>query len=468
VAEGRGEAAPEVTEVIAALATPPGRGALGIVRLSGKGALGVARAFLGPGEIPPRRAVLRAVMDGAEVLDRALVSLYPEGSSYTGEETVEISAHGSPYVLGRILELCSAAGARPARPGEFTQRAFLNGRLDLTQAEAVCDLIAAQTRLAHRSAISRLEGGLSRKVGELRGRMVAALASIEAALDYPEEEQGAFGVGSPAGEVSLILDSVRALLAAARRGRALGGGARVAIVGRPNAGKSSLLNALLGRERAIVSMTPGTTRDAVSEPCDMGGLAAVLVDTAGMREGEPGDPLEAEGMRRAAAELSGADLALLVLDRAEPLAGQRALLKRLAQDARGGARPLVVALNKSDLPSRVEARSLASESLGASVVEVSALRESGLESLCEAVRAALAPGGCEGEACALALCARHAAAFEGCLRELGSALERLGCAEPELAAEHLRRALGGMDGVVGHSAPEDVLDAVFSRFCVGK
>jgi len=440
-----------VSELIAALATPPG-GALGVVRLSGEGALAAAMTFLEPKSVPERRPVLRDVLDGGSLLDLAVVTCWPEGRSYTGEEIVEISAHGSPYVLGRILELCLAAGARQARPGEFTQRAYLQGKLDLDQAEAVCDLILSQTRLAHRSAVARLEGGLSKSTARLRGLLVGALASLEASLDHPGEE----APPRPEEELREACREAGLLLEAAGRGRILSAGARVVIVGRPNAGKSSLLNALAGQERAIVSEEPGTTRDAVSEPCDLGGLKGLLIDTAGLREEAGAGPVEREGMRRTRTQLESADLVLLVVDRSAPLASQAALFPLLNK------KPAVVALNKCDLPSAFPAAELRRAAGNLPVAEVSAARRAGLDRLCEAARSALLPASVP---CELSVSVRHAAALGACLRELEAARLR---PEPELAAEHLRRALAALDAVCGLSVPDDVLAQVFARFCVGK
>ncbi|MBI5243819.1 MAG: tRNA uridine-5-carboxymethylaminomethyl(34) synthesis GTPase MnmE [Elusimicrobia bacterium] len=457
-----------MTDTIAALATPPGRGAVGIVRLSGDGALAVARAFIAHGSIPERRPVLRTIWDGKEALDRALVTFFPKGASYTCEPSVEISAHGSPYVLSRLLELCVKAGARLARPGEFTQRAFLNGRMDLAQAEAVCDLISAQGRLAHRSAINRLEGGLSRKVAALRGRIVSLLAQVEASLDHPDDDLPSLSSRRLCAELSPMIKDVRRLLEAAGRSRLLSQGARIAIVGRPNAGKSSLLNALLGIERAIVSKEPGTTRDTIEAPCELDGLAAVLVDTAGLRETRAAaGPMEAEGMARAETALSGADLALLVLDRTQPFEAQEPLFDRLAEESRRGLRPLVAALNKSDLPGRDAAQKALKTARGAGLRlhQVSALRGTGLKPLCRALAAALAPGLSDAS---LSVGARHALALKACLAELESGAGKLRMDLPELAADHLRRALEALDDITGHSTAEHVLEAVFSRFCVGK
>ncbi|MFA6028760.1 MAG: tRNA uridine-5-carboxymethylaminomethyl(34) synthesis GTPase MnmE [Elusimicrobiota bacterium] len=450
-----------MSDVIAALATPPGRGALGIVRLSGGGARALARALLAGAELPARHPVLRTVFDGGKPLDRALVTYFPAASSSTGEDAVEFSAHGSPWILERLLALCREAGARPARPGEFTQRAYLNGRLDLSQAEAVADLIAARSRRAHRGAMLRLEGGLSRETAALRAVLLDALAPVEAAVDHPEGEVAALSAESLRRALARARERLFRTAAAARRGRILSAEPRIAILGRPNAGKSSLLNALLGRERAIVSPLPGTTRDTLEAACDLDGLPAVLVDTAGLREDGVG-AVEAEGRRRAEAELAGCDAALVVLDRAASPGPQRALLERVAREGR----PAVAALNKCDLPAGLTTPAVLSWTPGLPVVEVSALRGEGLEALASGLRAAAVPADDAGEPWAFGLGERHLAALEEALKETDAACAR--AAEPELAAAHLRAALDALDELCGRTTREDVLSAVFAHFCVGK
>ena len=446
-----------------------------------------------------RRATLVWIHDGGERLDRALVTLFEEGSSYTGEEMVEVSAHGSPYVLERILEMSVEAGARPAAPGEFTQRAFLSGRLDLSQAEAVCDLIAARTRLAHRAAVSRLEGGLSRETAGLRRDILELRARVEAALDHPDE--GLSDDPEAASRAARgLLARVEAMGRGARRGRLLREGARVVLLGPRNAGKSSLLNALLGTDRAIVHPEPGTTRDTLEETCDLEGIQTTLIDTAGLSDWPcpVGDgtssldsdhrldagPVEKEGQLRALAAARGADLLVLVLDRTLDPETHRGVLEWTRAEARRLARPLVTALNKSDLePARTRPEHVA-DVLGASfaprtagsggvpaAVEVSALRRSGLEDLARAVTAGLSEGDGlpEAECSASAAGARHRRALDEAAAQLRPVPEFiLSGRSPELAAERLRRAADALDEIEGHTAPEEVLSGVFSRFCVGK
>lgn len=465
--------------VIVAPATAPG-GALGVVRLSGPGSADIVLSFLRPPapraggepprskslELPERRAVLADAMDGAHLLDRVLAVRFPEGRSYTGEETVELSSHGSPFVMERLAELCCRFGARPARPGEFTQRAFLNGRMDLVQAEAVCDLIASRTRRAHRSASRRLVGGLSRAVERLRGRIVESLALCEAALDHPGEDLPELSGPGLAASLEPVRLELLSLTRAQRRGRLGRDGPRVVLVGRPNAGKSTLFNALLGRERAIVAPRPGTTRDTLEETADLGGICAVLTDTAGLRTPSKGRTPENLGMARAEEALGAADLVLLVLDRSRPLEGQRALLERVAADP---DRTALIALNKSDLPRRAFSKAdLAGEFPGLDAVEVCALRGEGMWALEERLQALLR--GPEREETGLrAASERHLHALRGASAGLEEALSLLSLGrEPELAAPRLRDALDSLDGVTGRTTTEDVLGEIFSRFCIGK
>ncbi|MEK9144517.1 MAG: tRNA uridine-5-carboxymethylaminomethyl(34) synthesis GTPase MnmE, partial [Elusimicrobiota bacterium] len=424
----------------------------------------------GAPELPERRAVLAEAVDGAEVLDEVLAVRFAPGRSYTGEEMVELSAHGSSFVMERLAALACLHGARPARPGEFTQRAFLNGRIDLLQAEAVCDLIASRSRRAHRSASLRLGGGLSREIGRLRSEITGCLALCEAAIDHPEEAPQSLSGPRLSDSLEGAASLLDSLLRAQGRGRFQREGLRVALIGRPNAGKSTLFNALLGRERAIVSSAPGTTRDTLEESAELGGACAVLMDTAGLRPFAPKRrSVEALGMRRSESALEAADLALLVLDLGRPLRGQGALLRRLACEP---DRPVLVALNKSDLPRRAFTReALAREFPGVDALEVSALRSEGLEALEERL-AALLSGGAGGpaeETGVEAVSRRHRDALRASLSELeeARALLRAG-KEPELAAPSLRGALGSLDEITGRTTTEDVLGEIFSRFCIGK
>ncbi|PIP84735.1 MAG: tRNA uridine-5-carboxymethylaminomethyl(34) synthesis GTPase MnmE [Elusimicrobia bacterium CG_4_9_14_3_um_filter_62_55] len=451
------------SRTIVAIATPPGRGAVGIVRVSGPRADAIARSLTRRGKaFVPRKASLVRIYDGDAPLDEALVVFFPANASYTGEDSVEFQTHGSPYILERLVALCLASGAHSAGPGEFTQRAFLNGRLDLSQAEAVCDLIAARTRLSASAALERLGGGLSRRVAELRSSVLDLRALVEANLDHPDEEIPPLSAADGAARIDALLESLDALARGAARGR-LESSARIAIVGAPNAGKSSLLNALLGKDRAIVSERAGTTRDTLDAPIDLAGLDASLVDTAGLRT-DARDPVEREGHARALRALEGADLGLVVLDRTLPSHSHGALFAAIEPVRARAAAPLIVVLNKSDLePARTVPADLPE---CAGTVELSARSGAGVARLEALLSASLRVP--DGEAGRSALTTRHAAAFAAAAKELSDARTILPEDSGELVALHLRSALDALDAIDGKTTTEDLLGSIFSRFCVGK
>ncbi|MFH2202203.1 MAG: tRNA uridine-5-carboxymethylaminomethyl(34) synthesis GTPase MnmE [Elusimicrobiota bacterium] len=454
--------------LITATATPPGKGAIGLVRMSGRGARAAAQRFLQlPGELRPRRATLCWAADGAERIDQVLATYFPPAASYTGEEMIEISAHGSPYVLERLLRLARDAGARLARPGEFTQRAYLNGKLDLAQAEAVCELISAQTERAHRAAVSQLAGGLSRRIAALRSTLIELTAQIEAELDHPEEDIPLLPVREAGRRVDELHAALCRLTDSHRRGRLVKRGARIAIVGRPNAGKSTLLNALLGRERAIVSARPGTTRDTIEESAEIAGYAAVLVDTAGLLA-RAKNAVEREGQRRTRRELERADLALWVLDRTVKPGRRAEVLRDLSARTRTSERGAIAVLNKCDRePAGLTPRHIGG---GVPALEISARTGAGLPELVRSIRRALENGGGAEQDEVLVASERHYALL--CAARDGMAAARTVLGEDErrgeLAAASLRRALGALDEILGTDAPEAVLAEIFSRFCIGK
>src|SRR5690348_2206780 len=367
---GTPTSSPETDDTIAAIATPPGVGGIGIVRISGPRAFRVGAGLFRPAQLgaalPPPSHLLTygtvADPDSGEIVDEVLAAFMRAPHTYTREDVVEIDAHGGPLVLRRILELALAHGARAARPGEMTLRAFLNGRLDLAQAEAVMALIAAESEAGRRLAVRQLQGELSARVGAARTRALDALARIEASIDFPEEEVPPPDPTELATLIAASAEVVSGLLAGADQGRILREGVRVAIVGRPNVGKSSLLNALLGVERAIVTAIPGTTRDTVEERASVAGVALHLVDTAGLTPTD--DPIERIGVERSHAAAASADLLLFVVDGSVPLseldtraAGELAALAADGSasdpDVAGGderwLRPVLLAVNKADL-----------------------------------------------------------------------------------------------------------------------
>ena len=426
---------------ICAIATPLGKGAIGVVRLSGEGALEIAaRVWRGkdPRRLKGGRFTLGEVVDPktGEAIDQALLLVFRAPRSYTGEDLVEFQTHGSLAVLRRVMEVLVAEGARPAGRGEFTFRAYMNGKLDLAQAEAVLALIEAEGELARRQALRALEGALSRRIEALENRLLDLLAHIQALLDYPEE-----GVEPLAAERTLreVLAEVEALLAQAKASRLAQKGARLALIGAPNAGKSSLLNALLGYERALVSPIPGTTRDYLEAPLELFGIPLVAVDTAGVRETE--DPVERMGVERALRIAEEADLVLYVVDRSQP---------KPAPPPLPWARTLKVA-TKSDLPPAWE---------DPEFLPVSSLTGEGLGRLKEALREALL--GREGGE--VLLTERQVEALLRARERLEEAL-----ALPEdlmgLALEEAARALALL---TGKEVAEEVVARVFQNFCVGK
>lgn len=451
---------PDTGDTITAQATPPGAGALAVIRISGTNAFKTAASFLRPaGGAPPHGvAKLLAARDGGTLVDRVVAVFFRGPASYTGDDTVEITCHGSPYIIRTLLNLAVRGGARPAGPGEFTLRAFLNGKLDLARAEAVGQLIEASSAAAHRAALTQAEGGLSREVAAIRESLVALLAQLEARLDDSYEE-------IPALETRAFARAAEAARAKAQRladsyaaGRGVRDGIKVVIAGAPNSGKSSLLNALLGYDRAMVSGSAGTTRDTLEARLEVDGFSVQFTDTAGLNA-RAGSALEREGMRRAEAAIAAADAVLLVKDAsiAETASDRRAEreTERLAEGTR-----LLRVYNKSDLP--------AGRRPGAGF-KVSARTGAGLGRLKAALVAEQKKVFTDG-AQAVVTSARHYAALSGAAAELAALKGALRGANPplELAAEHLRGALEALAGLLGETAPEEVLAGIFGKFCVGK
>jgi tRNA modification GTPase len=451
------------TDTIAAIATPAGRGGIGIVRVSGPDAAAIACALLGRSQpLEPRRATFaRLRLDGRQALsDHVVVTAFPAPHSYTTEDTVEISAHGSPVVLAALLDACVRHGARHARPGEFTFRAFLHGRIDLTQAEAVADLVDAVTPLQARTAFDQLEGSLATAIRRVGDALLDLMARVEASLDFPEEGYHFIEPGELAALVQSICLAVREILARADEGRVIREGVRVVLSGPVNAGKSSLFNRLADMDRAIVSASPGTTRDLLVERVDIGGIPVTLVDTAGLRASS--DEVEAEGVRRAERAAEGAAVTVLVLDGSVPLgAADRELLARAAQGC------TVIVANKADLPAAWTAR----DAGVADIVYTSAYTGDGLNALRDAVRAALGRRSEEDEP-PLVTNARHVSLLEEANRGLNDVLNDLnspaGPPPEEVVLQSLAAARAALDEVSGAQTTEDVLTHIFTRFCIGK
>lgn len=436
-----------------------------MVRLSGPEAETMARRMFKPRR-PLRRwrshqLYLGHILDShGRVIDEALLSLMRAPHSYTREDVVEINCHSGYLVLKRILEEALARGARLARPGEFTLRAFLSGRLDLTQAEAVLEVIQARTENALRVATSHLRGGLGRRLGEVRQRLLDALAQVEAALDFPEEAR------------ELAPDVISEALAGPRRllgelcdtfreGRLLKEGLVVVIAGRPNVGKSSLLNRLLAADRAIVTEIPGTTRDVIEEAVNLQGIPVRLTDTAGLREAA-GDRVEELGMARTRERLEAADIILYLVDGNQPVHGED---RRTLTEQAG--RPGLTVINKIDLPQRLSKQEL-EQVAPFPLVKISALTGQGLEDVRQAILDLALAGGArhEGE---IVTQARHHQHLATGLEHLVTARDLLGPEPPwELLAEELRAAIHELGEITGEEAGEDILDRIFSQFCIGK
>lgn len=433
---------------IAALGTPVGTAALAVIRASGPDAGTIAEAIAGR-RLEPRHASVALYKDVAGgVVDEVVLTLFAKPASYTGEDLLEISSHGNPYIAQLILEDLFARGCRPAEPGEFTRRAFLNGRMDLSQAEAVMDLIAARSERALAAANRQLRGSLSIQMKGLCAALVRALAQVEAYIDFPEEDLPAENQAALLSLVADLLASTERLLATQHYGEVLRGGIRVAIVGAPNAGKSSLLNRLLGRDRAIVSPEPGTTRDFIEEPLMIGPYLFRMIDTAGLNR-SPG-AIESLGIEKTRAWLEEADILLLLLDATRPSSPPAEL---------AGRRPLVV-INKIDLVDEVPSPAL----------PISALTGEGIEPLRQALVAradALQPETGEDS---VAINARHAQALKEARACLAAAAEKLsaGGEDSVLLASDLRGALEAFGRIAGRVDHESVLDELFASFCIGK
>ncbi len=474
-------------DTIAAIATPPGIGGIGVVRVSGPEAFAFVHPLLrqpgGSTDIPPSHLLTYGlIVDPAteEIVDEVLAAFMCAPRTYTREDVVEIQGHGGPLVLQRILRLVLAQGARMANPGEFTLRAFLNGRLDLAQAEAVMDLIDAQTEAGQRLAMQQLRGHISTQLQEARQSILAVVARIEASIDFPEED-----VPTPQPEelrslITIGQRQVDALLAGSEQGRLYRQGLRTAIIGRPNVGKSSLLNALLRSERAIVTPIAGTTRDTVEEVTNLRGIPLHLIDTAGITPSE--DPVEQMGVQRSRSAAESADVVLLVFDGAEPLTGQdRQVSEELKIMGFGGgadttlqastvrSRPVVVVINKADRERRLEIEKVHCMWPGAPFVVTSTLSGEGLPELEETVANLVLAGKILHSESVLVTSARHQEALRLAAEHLRASLVPLDRGLPlDFVSIDLRAAYDALGEITGETASDDLLDKIFSEFCIGK
>ena len=445
---------------IVAIATPPGHGGIGVVRISGPSATEIAEHILEcPATLAPRRATLTRARSNAlsptgGTVDEVVATFFPEPRSYTGQDVVEISAHGSPAILHAIVHSAVAAGARVAEPGEFTLRAFLNGKRDLIQAEAVSDLVAAVTPLQARVAFDQLQGTLTEQIAEIDRPLFDLVARLEASLDFPDEGYHFANQSETATQIAASTSAIDALLAEAAAGRMIREGATVVIAGRTNVGKSSIFNKLTGCERAIVTEVAGTTRDLVTEQTEVGGLAITLVDTAGWRD--TADVVEREGVTRAERARAVADLTIVVTDASQALTPDDERV--LAQTA---DRRRIAVANKSDLEG--------AERGGApGALRVSAKTGEGVSELRAEVVSALTGAEHLGDAARISN-ARHIALLEEARGHLTAAFAGAGAGVPEeFVLTDLQAARANLDEIVGRRTSDDVLRHIFERFCVGK
>lgn len=448
------------TGTIAAIASPPGRGGVGIVRVSGPAATDVAVSIIGRAMPPPRYASLVPFRgsDG-QLIDRGLLLYFAAPASFTGEDIVEFHAHGGPVVLALLLDACLAAGARLARAGEFSLRAFLNGKLDLLQAEATADLIAASSVRAARAAMRSLEGAFSQRVFALKDQVIGLRVQIEAAIDFDAEDIEPAAASSIIRQGHSIAEEIAALRRDAEVGVRAGEGLRVVLVGAPNVGKSTLLNLLAQRETAIVTPMAGTTRDIVREQLVLGGVAVELLDTAGLRCEASLDPVEVEGIRRARDLLPAADLVLLVIDAAVPLVGRSLPTLASALGLEAVKDRTMVIVNKVDT---------SGEPAGwrDGMLHVSGASGAGVDLLRRHL-ADTAAGATDGGA--FAARRRHLAALDAALTALRTGLGAM-CEHPavELLAEDLRIVQRHLGDLVGDVSADDLLGAIFATFCIGK
>lgn len=469
-------------DTIVAIATPPGRGGIGVVRLAGAR----ARAIAGPmlrlrHDLEPGQAVFGELVESAEGaaelrsagrtnasvstqtistrIDEVVVAYFAAPHSYTTDDVIEISAHGAPVVLRHIVELCVAAGARLAEPGEFTMRAFLNGRIDLTQAEAVRDLIDSQTLYQAKVAAQQLEGALSRRLQPIKQELVELIAVLEAGIDFAEDDVSIMADAPILEHIVAVRAPLEQLSASFAYGKIVHEGLTLAIVGRPNVGKSSLFNRLVERERAIVTATPGTTRDLVSETVAIGGIPVMLVDTAGIREAL--DEAESIGIRKSMEALADADLVLVVLDASQAETPDDAKLLKLAEN-----RPFIVVGNKSDLGLGDHWREVANSRQG---ICTSAVTGGGIDELrAEILRHIGGEGGAQAELGFLTN-VRHQGLIQDSLSALGTAENAVAKRVPhEMLLLDLYSALRPLDAITGATTTDDILNLIFSTFCIGK
>ncbi len=461
-------------ETIAAIATPPGKGALGIIRVSGPKTLEFLTPHIqlkklkGLKDLEAQKIAMAHFNKNGEVIDQITLCLFFSPHSYTGEDLAEIYCHGSSAVLKEILDSLLSSGIRLANPGEFTQRAFLNGKLDLTQAEAVADLIHSKTKLSRKIALSQLEGNLSNKLTEARSQLIEILAHIEVGIDHSDDPTSGMAMQKEILEEKLkhLVEELRLLIESYQLGRLIQEGVRIAIIGKPNVGKSSLLNRLLNSNRAIVTEIPGTTRDTLEEGFDLFGLNAVLVDTAGIRENAP-DLVERLGQERSLNSLENADIVLLLLDQSQNLSKEDTRLATVTQHKE----KVILILNKNDLPHKLSLKEVRQEFPQRPSHSISTLENKGIKELLKMLYHAAVGNEKEGELAPeiLITSLRHKNCLVSSKKNLEEAIKissnNIG---EEVLAMEIRAALDALGEMMGAVATEDILSSIFSKFCIGK
>ncbi len=457
-------------DTICAISTPPGEGAIGMVRISGQDAIRIAQQVFrkkpsGSLEHLPSHTIhYGLVVDPAteEVLDEALLSILRRPRTYTREDMVEMTCHGSPLLLTQVVALLLKSGARLADPGEFTKRAFLNGRIDLTQAEAVMDMIQSKTHASLKVALGQLQGGLGKEIKAVQDQLLSMLTPIEANIDFSEEDLQVISLEDAEKNLVEVFTLTRKLLEGWEGGRILREGVAMAIVGRPNVGKSSLLNALLQQERAIVTATPGTTRDVLEEWANIRGIAVKLMDTAGLRKTH--DSVEQEGVRRAKEAVERSHLVLLVMDASQPLQDEDHALMDFVEKKKG-----ILVLNKGDVSQRIQEEKIKKRLPGTSLVKISATKRMGLEHLQDVIRDEVFHGSVVIGETPLVVSSRHRAAIEKAHEAVGRAISAIhGGMSSEFLALEIRTAMNHLGEVIGTTTTDDLLDRIFSQFCIGK
>ncbi|WP_041424279.1 tRNA uridine-5-carboxymethylaminomethyl(34) synthesis GTPase MnmE [Thermosediminibacter oceani] len=457
-------------DTIAAISTPLGEGSIGIVRISGEDSFRIASEIfrpkknIDPSEMKPRTMYLGSIVDpgSGEVIDEVLLVKYKAPFTYTRENMVEINCHGGFTVQRRILEVVLGRGARVAEPGEFTKRAFLNGRIDLSQAEAVIDIIRAKTDRALNVAVNQLKGGLSERIREVRQRILRIIAHIEANIDFPEDDIPEADPDTIREDIRGIRVELEELLKKAQAGKIMREGLSTVILGRPNVGKSSLLNSLLREKRAIVTDIPGTTRDIIEEYLNINGIPVKIVDTAGIRE--TCDAVEKIGVERALESLKEAELVLLMLDASDELREEDRAIMELVKD-----KFVIVVLNKTDLPEKLSVDEVKSAFPGKPLIRVSALREKGIEELKEAIYRAVTEEIGPVDEGVIVTRARHSQAVKNAVEALERAESALSSGIPmEMVAMEVREAWERLGEITGDTVREDVVNAIFENFCIGK